>query len=315
MMRLLSQGVLLLFLSSPLMAQRPVATAGDLQRVLDSAVARFPGKAGVWVHHLTTGEAAGVRADTLFNSASVIKLPVLVLAMQLVDQGTLSLDERITVTAADMRGGSGILRLFDAGVQPTLRDVLTQMVVTSDNTATDLAIAKVGGVARVNDWLRGRGAAEALRLTMTTGELFAAYGALPSGAGRDEKTIKDPRYWLGAMTPRATGQLLEAMQRCADGTQTGAPLASRARCEDMLRMMRAQLSGQRRLPHFVSVPVAHKTGDFPPVLANDVGILFTRSGPVVVAFFANAITGSYAEAEDAEGRLAQRLVAYFDGNR
>ena len=43
--------------------------------------------------------------------------------------------------------------------------------------------------------------------------------------------------------------------------------------------MRAQQAGARRLPHFVDVPIAHKTGDFPPVLANDVGIAFARSGP------------------------------------
>ena len=66
------------------------------------------------------------------------------------------------------------------------------------------------------------------------------------------------------------------------------------------------------MPHFLTVAVAHKTGDFPPVLANDVGIIYTRSGPVVVAFFANAIEGPFAEAEDRIGRVAQRLVEYFD---
>jgi hypothetical protein len=81
----------------------------------------------------------------------------------------------------------------------------------------------------------------------------------------------------------------------------------------MIRMMRAQQSGARRLPHFVNVGVAHKTGDFPPVLANDVGIIFARSGPIVVSFFANAIEGPYAEAEDRIGRVAQLIVGYFDG--
>jgi hypothetical protein len=81
----------------------------------------------------------------------------------------------------------------------------------------------------------------------------------------------------------------------------------------MMRMMRAQQAGARRLPHFVDVPVAHKTGDFPPVLANDVGIAFARSGPIVISFFANEITGPYGEAEDRIGRAAQLIVAYFDG--
>ena len=107
----------------------------------------------------------------------------------------------------------------------------------------------------------------------------------------------------------------EQIQRCADGSDRATPLAARATCTEMIRMLRAQQAGARRLPHFINVPIAHKTGDFPPVLANDVGILFTRSGPVVVALFANAIEGSFGEAEDREGRIAQLIVNYFDGSR
>lgn len=282
------------------------AQTTGLQRLLDAELGRFPGRAGVWVKHLTTGEEAAVRGDETFNSASVIKLPVLVLAFQLADQAKLSLDERITLRREDIRGGSGVFRYHDAGLQPTLRDVLLQMVITSDNTATDLAIGKVGGIGRVNAWLKETGYGASTRLTQTTGELFAKYAAVPPG-GSNEKTNVDRQYWLGEMTPRATGRLLEAIQR-----QTA---ASPAACEAMVQMLRRQQAGSRRLPHFLDVPVAHKTGDFPPVLANDVGIVFARSGPIVISFFANAITGPYGEAEDRIGRTAQLIVSYFDGER
>jgi hypothetical protein len=89
-------------------------------------------------------------------------------------------------------------------------------------------------------------------------------------------------------------------------------IASAPSCEAMLRMLRAQQAGQRRLNHYLSVPVAHKTGDFPPVLANDVGIIYARSGPIVVTFLANAITGNYGEAEDRIARFAQQLVELLD---
>jgi beta-lactamase class A len=275
------------------------ATAG-LQKLLDAELARFPGQAGVWVKHLSTGEEAGVRADEMFNSASVIKIPVLVLAYELAQKQQLSLTERVTVRVEDVRGGSGVFRHHDPGLQPTLRDVLLQMVITSDNTATDIAIAKVGGVARVNAWLKERGYGEGMRLSQTTGELFARYRGLPQG-GSNDKTIGDRAYWLGAMTPRATGRMLEWIQRQPGETN------------DMIRMLRAQQAGARRLPHFLSVPVAHKTGDFPPVLANDVGIVFARSGPIVISFFANAIVGPYGEAEDRIGQIARLIVEYFDG--
>jgi beta-lactamase class A len=288
-------------------AAAPAARPVDLQSLLEGELARFPGRAGVWVKHLTTGEEAGVRADEVFNSASVIKMPVLVQAFEMAEKGQLSLSERVTITAADVRSGSGIFRHFDPGLQPTFRDVLHQMVQTSDNTATDIAIAKVGGVEQVNAWIREKGFADGMKLVQTTERLFAKYGALPQGADRNQKTNADRTFWLGEMTPRATGRLLEGIEKRT--------LTSQQSGDEMLRMMRAQLAGSRRLPHFLTVGVAHKTGDFAPVLANDVGIVYARSGPIVVSFFANEITGPYAEAEDRIGRVAQLIVQYFDGAR
>ena len=305
-------GIALAVRPSPAQQARP---EGGLQRLLDAELARFPGKAGIWVKHLTTGEEAAVRADEAFNSASVIKLAVLTLAFEMADKGQLSLSERITINASDYRGGSGVFQFNDPGLQPTFRDVLLQMIITSDNTATDLAIGKVGGVERVNAWLRDHGYGDVLTLNSTVKDLFAKYRALAQGANANEKTIGDRGYWLGAMTPRATGRLIESIQRCSDGSATAPAIAAQKSCADMIRMMRAQQSGARRLPHFLNVPVGHKTGDFPPVLANDVGVVYAKSGPIVIAFFANAIEGSYGEAEDREGRIAQLIVEYFDGAR
>jgi beta-lactamase class A len=303
-------------LASALLVAQP---EGSLHQLLARTRSEFPGKAGIWVKHLTTGESGGINVGETFNSASVIKIPVLVLAFQLADKGQINLDERIAIRKEDIRGGSGIFRYHDPGLQPTFRDVLLQMVITSDNTATDLAIAKVGGVARVNAWLKEAGYADGQRLVQTTGDLFAKYNALtPTGdlsrrspaeiaraeADRHAKTNADRSYWLGEITPRGVGLMLEAIEKRT--------IASKAACDDMIRMMRAQQAGARRLNHFITVPVAHKTGDFPPVLANDVGIIYARSGPIVVSFLGNAITGNYGEAEDRIGRFAQQLVEYFD---
>jgi beta-lactamase class A len=283
---------------------RGVEQPTPLHNLLTKAASDFPGKAGIWVKHLTTGETAGVRDGEIFNSASVIKLPVLVLAFQMSEKGAINLDERITIRKEDIRGGSGIFRYHDAGLQPTFRDVLLQMVITSDNTATDLAIAKVGGVARVNAWLKESGYADGQRLVQTTGDLFAKYNALAPADDRNAKTNADRSYWLGEISPKGVGLMIEAIEKKT--------IASAAACDAMLRMMRAQQAGSRRLPHFITLPVAHKTGDFPPVLANDVGIIYARSGPIVVSFLGNAITGNYGEAEDRIGRFAQQLVELLD---
>src|SRR6185369_16880027 len=107
----------------------------------------------------------------LFNSASVIKMPVMVMAFQMADEKKLNLQERIEFKKSDYRGGSGVLRSFDIGLAPTIHDLITEMIITSDNSATDLLIARVGGVARVNQWLKDNQFTES-RLNHTAYELF-----------------------------------------------------------------------------------------------------------------------------------------------
>jgi beta-lactamase class A len=121
---------------------------------------------------------------------------------------------------------------------------------------------------------------------------------------RDRLMVVDTTYWLGHMTPRETSRLLEGIEACT--------VASRASCDAMRLSLRQQQAGARRLPHYLTVPIGHKTGDS-AVISNDVGIIYARSGPIVVSFFVNGIQGPLAEAEDRMGRIAQLIVDYFDG--
>jgi beta-lactamase class A len=332
------------------------APSPALQAILDEELAGFPAVTGVYVKHLTTGEEAGVRADQGFSTASVIKLPFMVKAYQMADRKAIDLDERITLTRAHLRHGTGVFQYHDAGLQPTLRDAVTEMIITSDNTATDLVLMRIGGPAAVTKWLAETGypalasygrphdyrrdllalldpafatltpeETTALMYASDRNPLFERYGDLFTGPRakwievvrdpanrqrlareRDARTSTDRKFWLGSMTPRETARLIESIER---GTA-----ASRASCDAMLLALRRQQLGARRLPHFIDVPVGHKTGDG-GTIANDVGVIYARSGPVVVAFFANEVRGSYAAAEDRIGRLGQRLVAHFDAAR
>ncbi len=335
----------------PLDAGQP--EGGSLARALEAQLARFPAHTGVYVKHLSSGQEAAVRADDAFNSQSVIKLPILVRAFQLADAGTLRLDERVQLTRADLRDGTGVLQYHDVGLAPTVRDLLLDMVITSDNTATDIMTTKVGGVAALNEWLAASGYRMRMvnrgyeyrrkllarldpRLADITAEettglqyaasdnpLFERYRPLFVGerarwveivrdpeirrrraADQRRLMVEDRTIWLGDMSPREAGRMLEGIE---SGTA-----ASKAACDTMRTFLRRQLAGSRRLPHFVQVPVGHKTGDAGNI-ANDVGILYAHTGPIVVAFFSNGITGSYGEAEDRIGRLAELVVDYFDG--
>ncbi len=343
--------LLLLPLATGLSAQAPPS---GLTRLLESELARFPARTGVYVKHLGTGEEASVRGDESFSSASVIKLAILIRAFQLADERTLDLNERVQIRRADLRDGSGIFQYHDLGSNPTYRDLLTEMVITSDNTATDLLVQRIGGVAALNSWLAKNGFTHTRMMnrgheyrqklltllnpefaTLTPEEttglqyasqdsaLFDLYADLFTGPRakwvevvrdpanrrtlaqqRNRLTVEDRAYWLGDMTPHETGRLLEAIER---GT-----LTSMASAAVMKTILGRQQAGSRRLPHFLDVPVAHKTGDS-GVIANDVGLVSARSGTVVISFFVNGITGSYGEAEDRIGHVARQVVDYFDG--
>lgn len=333
-----------LALSVPQNAFTQVKFKSNLTALVESELTRFPARTGVYIKHLGTGEEAVIRGDEHFNTASVIKIAVMVLAYRLAEQDKLNLDSRREIRRSDFRGGSGIFRYHQAGLNPTLRDLLTEMIITSDNTATDIMIAQVGGIDKVNEFLRQSGFTTT-RLVQTTYQLFrktyevldpkykaltpedvfALQSNLPSFTESRGQLIQEIRssssvtplndrinklyvenedYWLGVATPREIGRMLDGIEK--------ATIASQASCDEMKRIMRAQQSGARRIPHYLTVPVAHKTGDL-AVVANDVGMVYAKSGTVIIAFFTMGITGPYAETEDRIGSVSRLVVEYFDG--
>lgn len=333
----------------------PAITAAQttpLTRAIEAELERLPARTAVYLKHLKTGEQVAIRADDSFNSQSVIKVPIMVRAFQLAETGKLNLDERITLGRAELRDGSGVFQYVDMGLQPTLRDLILQMIITSDNTATDIMTTKVGGVDALNAWLAQSGyrmrmlnrgweyrrkllarldarfasiTAEevtGLQYAMSDNPLFTHYHTLFTGSraewldivrnpanrrahSEDQRRlmVEDRTVWLGDMTARDIGRMLEAIER--------ETIASPASAATMRTFMRRQLAGSRRLPHFIEVPVAHKTGDSANI-ANDVGIIYSRSGPIVIAVMVNGVTGSLGEAEDSIGRVARIVVNHFD---
>src|SRR5437870_5174914 len=134
------------------------------------ALAALDAQSTLHAKHLESGREIAIRADEPVNTVSVIKIPVMVLAYRDAEAGRLSLDERHVIAPEEMRRGTGILQSFALGLNPTWRDLVTQMIVTSDNTATDLLIARLG-LERVNQMLDALRYKET-RLRMTIGQLF-----------------------------------------------------------------------------------------------------------------------------------------------
>lgn len=278
--------------------------------------------ATLWAKHLPTGREIAVRADRPMNTLSVIKIPIMVQAFRDVESGRLSMDDRHEVRPEDLRRGSGLIQTFDVGLNPTLRDLVTQMIITSDNTATDLVLDAVG-LDRVNALLEEGGYQET-RVKMSTGDLFREVWirADPANASLTHREVYergfpsdesasarsftfegDSTVWLGRTTAREMGRLLEEVLEAEWTTQESA--------DEMISISMSQFYSSR-LPQRVrwqNVGVAHKTGDWPPIAGNDVGILFYESGPTIVSVFTNQNTGDFFELEATLGRIAEDIVA------
>ena len=302
-------------------AAEEAALPADLQTRVAARLDALDAISTLYAKHLPSGREIAVRADRPMNTLSVIKIPVMVQAFLDDRSGRLDLDRRYVVEADDLRRGSGLIQTFEPGLNPTLRGLVMQMIITSDNTATDMVIEAVG-LDRVNALLASEGYAET-RLRMTTGDLFREVWvrADPAHASLSHREVfergfpSDPQagaltfafegdstVWLGRSTAREMGRLLEQILE--------AEIADREASDEMVGMLRRQLYSSR-LPQRVrwhGVGVAHKTGDWPPIAGNDVGILFYEGGPTVVAVFTNQNTGDFFELEATLGLIAQDIV-------
>lgn len=114
------------------------------------------------------GEVA-VAPDARRVAASIIKLPILACALEVVTAGELSLDEQITVTQQDIVGGSGNIQSRGAGVSYSIDELLHAMIAQSDNVAANLVIGRLG-MDTVNETCAASGLTQTVlaRLMMDT---------------------------------------------------------------------------------------------------------------------------------------------------
>lgn len=257
---------------------------------------------GIYVKSLDTGEEIAIDADRQMDTMSVIKIPLMVEVFAQIKAGKFALTDRYTLTKEDILPGTGVIRMLDPGDTFTVKDLLTLMNVVSDNTATDVLYRMVGGPEVVNKRMSELG----LKQTVAPANARAWFDAL--NAEKDAaKFHREAKHPFGLSTPREIGRLLEQMER---GT-----LVDKASSDLMLQMMRGQIY-RTRIPRFLSgFRVPHKTGDFLPYIANDVGVLESTGATVVVSIFTANHFGNGWALEEAIGQVAAEIAAYFGYRR
>lgn len=240
----------------------PAADAG-LQAALARIEQRSGGQLGVQVHHPRSGQSWGWRQDERFLMCSSFKLLLAAQALRGVADGALTLGEVIPFGPADLVSWSPITEPKARQGGMRIGDLCAATLATSDNTAANLLIARLGGPSAFTAFMRSLGD-EVTRLDRTEPAMNA------HSAQGDWDTS----------SPRAMGH---SLQRLLLGD--GLPPAQRAQLTSWLL---ASTTGDRRLK--AGLPkgwtIASKTGTSDRGSTNDVGVVWSSAGDacVVAAF-------------------------------
>ncbi len=250
-----------------------------LEAQFAAIAAGHKGQLTVFATNLKNGRTAALHADTPVQTASVIKLAILLDAAEEMRAGRAHLEEKLVLTPDNQAPGSGVLNDLDTPLTLTLRDVLTLMVVLSDNTATNMAIDRFG-LEKIDATILAAG----LKQTWLYKKVFRpATGPMPED---------QPKFGLGKTTAREMASIMERLVECRLDLSGGpAKPQDGPICGAMLTMLRQQ-QDRDGLPRYLETldtseagsAIGNKTGALDAV-RNDVAVMATKAGPIVIAAF------------------------------
>lgn len=202
-----------LFLSVFASAQK---TDRQLQKRIDELLQGFHGTVGVYVHDLAKNKIVAINADTIFPTASMVKIPICIGIMHKVYNGELQYHQVMTYTdSLYYDEGEDILASFKSNEKISLSKLLMLMLSTSDNTASLWLQGLAGGGNTINKILDSMG----MKYTRVNSRT----------AGREDNRSV---YGWGQTTPKEMAGLMEMV---VDGKIINQQISDR-----MLRLMGRQ---------------------------------------------------------------------------
>ncbi len=297
----------------------------ELERSLRRLMLGVRADWALYVKFTGSGEEIAFNADTMMDTMSVIKIPLLVALFRACDRGALDLAQTCALETRFKRFGTGVLQAMDDGMVFSLRDAATLMIIESDNTATDYCYDAVGGPDAVNETMRELGLAD----IDVMGDGFDWFSALaasidpalgelsPAALFRAGYPDLSPAEWERARerfhfetgrpfsraTARAIGGLLDMIwsDECASAES----------CAAMREILGRQISRSRLPKYLPEARVAHKTGDFNPFIANDVGVIESHAAaPIIISVLVAGHRGLWENLEDTIARMAEKIWEY-----
>lgn len=246
--------------------------AAVLDRQVKDKIAGFKGKVSIYAKNLDSGPAFGLDAELPVRTASTIKLPIMVECFAEAAEGKLDFSERIKIAPEEKVSGSGVAQDLSDNLPLPVRDLITLMIVLSDNTATNLIINKISDNA-VNARMESLGLTQtrAMRKILGDGNQLKPN---PTGISDEGAKPENKRWGIGRSSPREMVTLLEKLYR--------GELVSKSASDSMLEILKKQRDHSSIGRNMKDVTIANKSGAL-DALRSDVGIVYTKRGAIAMA--------------------------------
>lgn len=220
------------------------------------ALGSFPGKASAVIE--TKRFRISFNGNGLMKSASTIKLAVLLEAFRQIDQNRLRTYDVVKLSPEDFAEGSGVLFHMGSVKRLSIEDLLTLMIIVSDNTASNKAIDLIG-IDKVNNLMVELGCAETV-----LGRKFMDFEA--ASIGQENYT--------------SSADLVTMLKQADSGVLLSAD--SRKRILHMLGKQQLLANLHGRINEEDEISIFSKSGSLPGVV-NDAGIFVYRGQKVYAA--------------------------------
>lgn len=162
-----------------------------LEAKLLHLVADFDGEVGIYVRHIESGTEVDIQADSLFPTASLVKIPILIGVFDQIENGNLDYHQPLVYRDSLLYPGEDILGAFLDSAEISLSKAIMLMITTSDNTASLWLQHLAGTGTAINTWLESHGFAGTRVNSRTPG-----------------RSASQDRYGWGQTTPREIADLL-----------------------------------------------------------------------------------------------------------
>jgi beta-lactamase class A len=162
-----------------------------LTQKLQELATHFAGDVGIYVRHLKTGKIVAIQADTIFPTASMIKVPITIGMFDKIEKGEIDYHAVLTYKDSLLYAGEDILGSFKDGEKIALSKAMMLMITTSDNTASLWCQSLAGTGAVINAWLEKNGYTSTRVNSRTPG-----------------RELNRSKYGWGQTTPREMADLL-----------------------------------------------------------------------------------------------------------